>query len=237
MAEVSMEQLQKMVQKALDYHEIQNVMSKHVLYHSQWKHAEEMEKLFAKKTPGVSFETDQIGRIEGYDAVYAEYAGTAEEKGQKHLENMIKVFPEIENKPENRHIGMQVMHALTNPIIEIAEDGKTAKGFWVTTGHLTTPKGHKLQAYWFWERYGCDFVKEDGEWKIWHLRVFTDFLCPFEKSWAELAMEDQTPGPQRVEGIANAPTTIPYKAYSPYNLPQCPPVPEPYKTFSETFSY
>jgi hypothetical protein len=239
MAEKSVEQLQKMVQRALDYQEIQNVFSRHAYYHAVWKHKEEIEKIWAHKTPGVSFETDQIGRIEGFEAVKTEYADTADEDGQRHLEQMIKVFPEIENKPENRWIGMAVMHTLTTPVIEVAEDGKTAKGVWVAPGHITMPRDDKMQASWFWERYGVDFVKEDGEWKIWHFRVYTDFMTPYEKSWAETSMEPRAPVPPRGRKPANVPPTWPpYKSYSPFNVPQYQPrPPEPYKTFSETFSY
>jgi hypothetical protein len=34
-------------------------------------------------------------------------------------------------------------------------------------------------------KYACDFVKEDGEWKIWHLHVCLTFRTPYDKGWVE----------------------------------------------------
>lgn len=42
---------------------------------------------------------------------------------------------------------------------------------------------------WLWVRYGVDFIKEAGEWKIWHLQVFPFFKTPFDKRWTVNARE------------------------------------------------
>jgi hypothetical protein len=59
-----------------------------------------------------------------------------------------------------------VEHTLTILVVEIAEDGLTAKGVWISPGHETFPVGDKLKDYWSWGRYAVDFRKEDGKWKI-----------------------------------------------------------------------
>jgi hypothetical protein len=232
--------LGKKIQRALDILEIQNVMGKHEYYHAAGRHKEEMEDIWAHKTPGVSFETDQQGKIEGWEQVWKYYGEGVELNAKRSLEEMIKLFPQIENDPKNYHIGTTVMHTLTTPVIEVAEDGKTGKGVWVSPGHITGVRGGKLQASWFWERYGVDFVKEDGKWKIWHLRVYTDFATPCEKSWVESSLEPRAaPATEPVTGLqAGKKRANPYKAYSPFTVPQFEPrPPEPYKTFDQTFSY
>ena len=44
----------------------------------------------------------------------------------------------------------------------MAEDGKTAKGVWMSPGHEARVLGGKLTAMWVWGTYGEDFIKEDG---------------------------------------------------------------------------
>lgn len=233
-------EVKKLAQRALDILEIQNVMSKHEYYHAVGKHKEEIDDLWAHKTPGASFEAGDVGRTEGIEEVERVYVEGNKLRGKQVLKEMRKLFPQIKDKEENEFIGTTVMHTLTTPVVEVAEDGKTAKGIWVSPGHLTMVRDEKLRAFWFWERYGVDFVKENGKWKIWHLRVYTDFLTPYEKSWVESSLE---PGPPHVEPEGfpkpNKPPTLPaYKEYSPFTVPQyAPRPPEPYKTFSETFSY
>lgn len=232
--------LEQMVQRALDNQEIQNVMSRHEYYHAIGKHKEEIDELWAHKIPGASFEAGDVGRTEGIEEIERIYVEGNKLRGKQVLKEMRKLFPEIEDVPENEFIGTTIMHTLTTPVIEVAEDGKTAKGIWVSPGHLTTVKDGKLQAFWFWERYGVDFAKENGQWKIWHLRVYTDFLTPYDKSWVENSLTPPSPNVEP-EGFPkpNRPPTLPaYKEYSPTTVPQYEPrPPEPYRTFSETFSY
>jgi len=232
--------LEQKVQRLMDIIEVQNVMGRHEYYHAVGKHQAEIDELWAHKTPGVSFEAGDVGRTEGIKEVEKIYTVGNKVWGKNFLQEIRKIFPQIEDKKENEFIGTTTMHTLTTPVIEVAEDGKTAKGAWISPGHLTTPSNGKLQAYWFWERYGVDFVKEDGKWKIWHFRVYTDFKTPYEKSWVENALNPPPPPPD-TKGFPkpNRPPSIPtYKEYSPFIVPQyAPRPPEPYKTFNETFSY
>jgi hypothetical protein len=231
--------LEKMVQRVMDVQEVQNVMGRHEYYHAAGMHKEEIEELWAHKTPGATFEAGDVGKTEGIEAITRTYVEGNKLRGQQQLKEIRKLFPDIEDKPENEFIGTTIMHTLTTPVIEVAEDGKTAKGVWVSPGHLTTMREGKLQAFWFWERYGVDFVKEDGKWKIWHFRVYTDFMTPYEKSWVENSLEPLPPQ-EEADGFPkpNRPPSPPYPEYSPFTMPRYEPrPPEPYKTFEETFSY
>ena len=95
------------------------------------------------------------------------------------LKRLSEVNPQIKDIPENRGIGSSVLHILTNPVIEVAEDRQSAKGVWYTPGViLSTEDGKTGRAVWMWERYGGDFVLEDGKWVILNLQVNTDFGNP-----------------------------------------------------------
>ncbi len=73
-------------------------------------------------------------------------------------------------------VGQLLLHVTTTAIIEVAADGKTAKGFWYSPGMIAESgqTGNTI-----WEAYGVDFVKEGDEWKMWHLHMFTDFMGSF----------------------------------------------------------
>jgi hypothetical protein len=91
-----------------------------------------------------------------------------------------KLYPEIKNSKENIGAGSEfAMHTQTTPIIIIAGDGKTAKGIWYSPGiGLNAQINGTTVNYggtFFWEKYGADFMKENGVWKIWHCQMFYDF--------------------------------------------------------------
>jgi hypothetical protein len=230
--------MEKKLQELMDLHEIQNVMSMHQYYHAANMHREELDTIWAQKTPGVSWESGG-GRYEGMDMMrkwYVEAYGQM--AGKKQLEEMRKLFPDkIADSPENEYIGYSVQHTLTTPVIEVAGDGKTAKGVWVSPGYLTLLENGKLRAYWYWDKYGVDFVKEDGKWKIWHVLVCMSFRTPYERSWAEQESAPKNPvdsGFPKRNGVKRTD----FHSYSPFTVSQyLPRPPVPYRTFEETFSY
>ena len=188
----------------------------------------------------------------------------------KELETVSKVYPEIKNVPENLGVGHEyAMHTNTTPIIEIAGDGKTAKGIWYSPGIGLSAKPREngevvAGGTFFWEKYGADFVKENGAWKIWHCQMFYDFTPQLPASMLTAigtAREDGPGGPggpppagaPKTEAVIEAGEKMKgsesksedmvdnpnkYQNYSVTRVPTITPAfPEPYYTFSETFSY
>lgn len=103
--------------------------------------------------------------------------------------------------------GLLIEHAITTPVIEIAADGNTAKGVWISPGHKTCPIQGEIYPNWSWGRYAVDFIKEDGQWKIWHLHVLTTFRTPLNQSWVESALKKPEFLPEDdkvIEGIVPA---------------------------------
>jgi hypothetical protein len=229
--------------KARDVQGIQNTMSLHEYYHAACMHGEEMDAIWVRKTPGIAFEEAFLkGRYEGYEAVRSYYVDFFARFFKNELRKVREIFPHLKDNPESeRAFGVQILHTLTTPVIEVAEDRETAKGIWLSPGFVTAPVDGKLQAFWHWDRYAIDFAREDGKWKIWHLWVGKEFSTPYEKSWVDAAL-DPTPTIQ-LDAVPdfpkpNAPSLRPYDGYSPNAVAQLiPRPPEPYGTFKETFSY
>jgi hypothetical protein len=84
--------------------------------------------------------------------------------------------------------GMMTLHTLSTECIEVAEDGKTAHGLWISPGcetrrHATEDRN---EAFWIWGLYAIDFIKEEGEWKFWHFRIPHLIVCDYHHSWVDL---------------------------------------------------
>jgi hypothetical protein len=193
--------------RAKAYQEIQNVFGRYMYLHEAGRH-KDCADLFAKDGPGVTVEFHQMGQFQGSEGVRKLYEGN--------MGGNRKGLP-----------GMLMEHALTTPVIEVAQDGKTAKGVWISPGHETFVRDGRAQANWMWGKFALEFVKEDGAWKIWHYQVFMTFLTPFDTPWTDpAATPDHPPMPN-----ADAPSSY----YKPYRVDAVadywPAPPEPYDTF------
>ena len=160
--------LEMEVERLKAVHEIQNLVGRYMVIHTPATTSKSWE-LFALKQPDVSVEIAMWGVFVG-------------------AENIKKLYEEGHGEPV---VGTMFEHQLTTPIIEVAEDGQTAKGLWFSPGHETPMIDGKLEARWNWGKFGADFIKEDGEWKIWHFHFYDTFMIPFDKSWVD------TPQPPR----------------------------------------
>jgi hypothetical protein len=282
-------------ERALAMWQVQNTMSKHAYYHAAGMHLEELADIWVNEN-GSWAKTATFASpgwiMKGVAAVKKYYGQTNQDNKVKELENISKIYPEVKNVPENIGAGHEwAMHTLTTPIIEIAGDGKTAKAVWYSPGMGLSSRINgtnvSVGSTFFWEKYGADFVKEDGEWKIWHCQMFYDFTPSLPASMtANLGTgggqaEQGAPGGQGAppggqgggqgaprgqgapggQGAQGAPggrggdaveagermsagaadmvdNPKKYKSYGPTRVPEImPQFPEPYYTFSETFSY
>ena len=236
-------ELKKMARRALDYQEIQNLFSMHC-YIMMKSPTQEMEKIWAKEHDDVCF-SQNWGIWVGLKAVKDHYKDESREAIQKKLDEKRKWHPDIPNDIKYASAGESGLHTLTTPIIEVAGDGETAKGMWYTPGFMTmfNNKNGKWESSWMYELYAIDFIKEDGKWKIWHFCVCNDFSCPYYKSWADVAQEKGTAGTviNEISPTQALGATLPGHAFEGYHTRRItgdfPKPPEPYETFSETFSY
>lgn len=231
------------LQRVKDAQEVQNVFSLHEYYHMAGRHGDEMDAIWAQKTPGLAMEEAVLnGRYVGLEAVRGYYVDFFDRFffGQMR-EKMSALHPDVTPDPSaSVPFGVRLLHTLTTPVIEVAEDRETAKAVWISPGYVTAPANGKLQCFWHWDRYAIDFAREDSGWKIWHLWVGKDFSTPYEHSWVEDFFAAPGVDLESVPGFPkpNAPGLISYAGYSPFeHAPFVPVPPVPYRTFSETFSY
>lgn len=239
--------LAQKVQKTLDVQEVQNVMGRHEYFHTASRHKDEWYAIWATKTAGVKW-SENNAVYEGTDLVKKYYVDQQTRQLAEYHVALKKLRPDIKIDENTGFMGLLGEHTLTTPVVEVAADGKTAKGVWMSPGLITGPGDGKFVALWMWEKYAVDFIKEDGQWKIWHFAVYTDFGTPYEKSWVESSAELDTvdEGRRSREAAAADASDRPkptktgtfYKQYSATTTPvMVPQPPAPYCSFKDTFSY
>ena len=236
-------------QRALDMQEVQNVMSKHEYIRDN---TEELNTIWVRQDgphAKTAKWTSPAGIWEGMELIMSYYGTASNESEKKSLEAIHELYPDIEVKPENYGIGTWGFNSPTNPVIEIAGDGKTAKGIWESNGPYLFPSvvDGKVVVHgtWFWRTYAVDFVKEDGQWKFWHMNIVYDVSSPLDAEYGMDYTKVKAPERDTYKGggqpglpSPTRPNPDPYPSWSPTRVrPAQPRVPEPYYTFSETFSY
>lgn len=156
-----------------------------------------------------------------------------------------KAYPHLigdQSAEEIYGIGVFKAKPLYAPVIEVADDCETAKGLWYCMGTSAKVDAAGPVADWTWGYYCVDFVREDEQWRIWHMQYLNDIECISGQSWGK----ERQPYPELEEFLPlksfhmpqpDVPCCLrPY--YSPLRpLTLSPQIPEPYHTFSETFSY
>lgn len=242
--------------------QVQNVMSKHTYMHSVGMNAEEVDALWV--SPKGAFAktatfSSPMWVMNGLSVVRGAYGEENQRNREAALKALNAIDPSIKFEPANIGAGHEwVMHTTTTPVIEVAGDGKTAKGMWYSPGMGLMTKVANGQATvggtFFWEKYAGDFVKENGVWKIWHLQMAYDFTPAIPKEWTQQytlgtatataeqkADEVMREAGERMAGALPPGFTKPKFSYPAYSVKRpaivYPQLPEPYYTFKETFSY
>ena len=128
--------------------------------------------------------------------------------------------------------GFLVEHDAICPIIEVAKDRKTAKGTQLSPGIILM--GPVNEQVWAWGKYSSDYIREDGEWKIWHLSWVMTFASDMKKGpLAE--QENKMFAEAEAKGIYKSqskPSERIRKLYSPDEVNYLTPEPpEPYDTW------
>jgi hypothetical protein len=201
----------------------QNLMDKYQIYHMRGMRTEETQ-LFALETPG--------GAVEMLWGIYDGPEG-------------ILRWKRSEGYGKPRAKGMLPLHCMVTPIIEIASDGQTAKGLWLMQGTETGkfPDEKEAKAFWAAGQFAMDFIKEDGEWKIWRYNTTGQVLSPFEKGWH---IENKTTAQVKEDGIRaledegdhrpDRPASHPFMSNRGEFIEDIPPVPLPYETWDDSLA-
>jgi hypothetical protein len=167
--------LEDKVRRLRDRQEIENMMGRWEYLHAAGL-AAQTAGFFAQTTPGVRIVNDG-GRFVGGENVRAFVTGLGggPRSGSLHL------------------------RTLTTAVIEIAADGDTAQGLWLSPGALAAVKQDGSEAQWSWIKLGVDFVRESGTWRIWHYRHYEIFTTSFDQPWRDVHAQTQPSPPTPYE--------------------------------------
>jgi hypothetical protein len=230
--------------RAEDRGAVENLFSTYMYLHNAFRDEEIIDLWVSRGTPGIRAQYSNLGVYNTWESVTAYH------------------------RDRPAPAGKLIFHYTTTPVIEVAEDGGTAKGVWIMTGlesGLTDPEvatnvpefffeadevlGKKVWAHWVWCKYGLDFLKQDGRWKIWHFRCFEIARAPYGENWIKFAFRDVAAfdkdlmyfgedGRPKFMPPPDAPATDFANRYQPDLSQQLQPVPPvPYASFDETFEY
>lgn len=203
------EELLLALNKLEAYHEIQNEMGR-LTAAFNFHQKERVREHFAMELADVSLEYADEGRFEGPEAVDAV------------LEELLGG----EAKP-----GEMLDLQLTTPMIEVADDGKTAKCVWWCPGVGACTDEEGAHALWIWGQAAVDFIRLQEVWKVWHLHYFRLIKCSYEKGWVEdLSRINRFNTPMHPKSL---PSTY-HNPYSPLSIRDgipCPP--RPYHTYTQ----
>jgi hypothetical protein len=210
--------LEQQIQELEDIQEIENLLGKWAHIHQVAEvMVEEEMKLWARKTPGARRTFVQQGPQELI------------------VQDGVASFGHMWKKEEiSSGEGVMGVYPMTTPVIEVAGDGKTAKAILIAIGAGTSKtKDGKFIARWHWVKAAYDLVREDGEWKLWHYRLWEIFCCPYEKSWVDSYIRTHPDIPLPIE--QNRTPNYPYSTVTAQVLAPVPP--EPYETFDKKTAY
>ncbi len=233
---------EELARRFIDHREIQNLMGKYALLVMICKDADLVKNFWvpAAENPVLAVNN---GYYVGTDAISSYYSAIAENYAKK-ASAAKEVFPkQLGGKPAGELFGVGEDHPrpLTSPIIEIAEDEKSAKGLWQVMGVDNSLTEYGPLSTWCWGYAAADFLYEKKSWKIWHLCFFQELVTPCAQDWTKPFSLEKDPVFSGFSGSCLPEPTIKrnlYQAYSPKREYTAPPrIPEPYRTFRETFSY
>ena len=102
----------------------------------------------------------------------------------------------------------QSCHVLASPVIEVADDLKSVRSFYLTPGTMMGmcgPKGGRSGGY-LWERYGSEFVYRDGRWWWFHEQVCPDIADSYDATnWAQDRFRKYISGELKVGNCSGPP--------------------------------
>lgn len=201
---------------------------------------DEVVGLFSKKQPDVRVEMTN-GVYQGYDSIVRLYPG------MHYWQHTAGHYLGYQGR------GGVAKHSQNTPLVVIGSDQRTAKGTWISLGFAAGwngPVDGECMFNWGMFRYGADFIYEDGEWKIWHLHVFSGFMATYDSAWSEprktMPMPDGTSKTEQPrdpnsrfpkEYHPDFPSTTTFDYRPELIVPNLPGVPEPYELFDFREAY
>ncbi len=112
------------------------------------------------------------------------------------------------------HHGLLHNHMQYQPVINVADDGQTAK---MRSRAFSIMGQHETYSMWMGGTYENDYVKEDGIWKMQRDQVFNTYFVPYAVGWKD-AVPRPPPGITE-SNPPDSPPTHPFEMYPSAFLP------------------
>lgn len=211
----------ELIRRVTDVEEIKKLANRRVYYQiNEWRE-KELSDLWVSGS--AARKTASLGANPGYyvgmDAIRAHYV-------------------DDRKKEIGDGTGFCCAHPISTGLVELAGDGRTAKGLWYCIGQETAPNGDgTAKALWETGKVAIDFVKEGESWKIWHVMEASDCVCEAGSEYSEGSpYVDFATDP--VAAAFGAPTVPMLTHDQNFNWwDNYPAPPKPYETWSDDISY
>jgi len=238
--------LSERINRAVAATTCEKIMSLHCLYHAGGIHREEIEEFWTKREDCTW--SHNFGQMDNKTNYIECYADEQEANAVQIYEQVVPIYPEVSKVKDRRALIEVAMHLLASPVIEVAEDGQSAKGLWYTPGCIfsTLNPQKAKEGMWMWERYGADFILENNKWVYLNLKVCCDMAgmmdadnWPFMEDSGEPQSdkEEDSSKPDSSDVSVGIPGPLHYVLSNTQVPQERPYIPQPYRTFKETYSY
>lgn len=98
-------------------------------------------------------------------------------------EGVRKYFSSMTEMTQHREFVHQIMQL--SGVVDIDPDGKTAKGRWYGFGAVAMPRREGVLQFFTSGIYTCEYIKEDGKWKIFKLKWNPLYTAPPDSGWVK----------------------------------------------------
>ena len=153
--------------------EAEFVHATHTYLHARANATEEWSQIWSQ-CDDVSW-AHAFGRMRGFKSVWNGSVTLYDVQATQRFQGAYEAMPEIGGF-DIRPLMELSLHTLATDIVEVADDGKTSRAFFLTPGLISGAVGAngKRRCSGLWERYGADFIFEDGCWLFLHEQVCPD---------------------------------------------------------------
>ena len=165
------------IRRVWDIEEIKDLMCRRAFYYANNDRRGELVNCWVgepKHLKTASFGSNW-GYYVGMDEISSWYVVQHDQQMKDALKAIHAKHPEIEETLANQGWGCHYFSPMSTPMVILSGDGETAKGMWYCIGNESVWSGEdEADCWWMNGRVAADFVKEDGQWKIWHLVISND---------------------------------------------------------------
>lgn len=217
----------ELMQRVWDLEQVKKLAAKRCYYIANDWREKELDELWVSGEEAQK--TASFGRNWGY------YVGMDAIRGYYVTQHQAKIAA-LPGK--NYGDGCMFHHPPSTGLVYEAYDGQTARGLWYCISQETLPETEtEADARWYMEKLAIDFLKEDGQWKIWHVVVATDLQS--EAGADYMTQPVDLPDQENRAYVEFGVPSLPMRTHNErYNwLDNYPSPPKPYKTFDEDNSY